>query len=119
MFFLVIQLLGLSVLAYALYVNVIKIYFDYFYYRSQGMPTEGFPLPLLGNSLGLAKLAKKQDTLKRTVLEEFWFTCFGKVLPKIFFESMRGPNLIVNDPAIVNELYVTQNKFVDKYPKFA
>ena len=29
-----------------------------------------------------------------------------------------APTIVVNDPEVVNELYVTKNKYVDKHEKF-
>ena len=59
------------------------------------------------------------DRIKWTVLEEYWFSAFnyGK-LPKLFVEYVSPTGLmIINDPELVNELYITKNKIWEKADK--
>ena len=67
-FFLQISLL--AGIAYFFWHKIFMMYYRYFYYRRQGVPGIGFPLPFFGNLFGLLKHAKNQSNLKRSAFEE-------------------------------------------------
>jgi hypothetical protein len=103
-------------LAYFVWNKIIKMYFKYFYYTSQGMPSVGFPLPLVGNGLQMGKAMMRLKDVKWTLLEEFWNASQGyKPLPPVLvdFVSPRG-FITISDPEVVNELYMAKNKYMEK-----
>ena len=51
-------LLFLLLLGYFLYEKVYKMYAAYFYYKRQGVPVLGFPIPIFGTALKLIKNIK-------------------------------------------------------------
>jgi cytochrome P450 len=104
---------------YFLYHFVFVLYYYYFYYKSIGVPSLRFPVPMVGNLLEVQKMQKTITKFKWTVHEEYWKLKFGSRLPPIFCNFYGPvPVLVINDPDIVNEIYVTKNKYVDKSEKF-
>lgn len=103
--------MALGALAYILYYKLILVYYKYFFYTSQGIPSVGFPIPFINNGLEMKKALDKVKDVKWTVLEEFWHTATGrKVLPPLFVE-FAGPKglLIITDPQMVQDLYFHKN----------
>ena len=78
------SLLGYVLILYFVYEKIFKIYYRFFYYWRQGIPSVGFPLPVLNNLLQLSKLVQITDQLKITPFEEMWYRNFpGGRLPKV------------------------------------
>ena len=114
------RLLGLCTLAYVLYYKLFMVYYKYYYYTSQGIPSVGLPLPFVNNGLKIKKILERVNSIKWTVLEEFWHSSLGKaVLPPILveFASPRGL-LVITDPEMVQELYFHKNQHMEKSSKF-
>lgn len=104
-------------LGYFLWHYVFKMYYRYWFYTRQGVPCVSFPLPVIGNQISFIRTVMKLDKRHaRFPHIEYWHNCFGKKMPKMMID-FRTPNgtLIVNDPHIVNELYVGKNKFFDRH----
>jgi cytochrome P450 len=98
-----------------------RLYYQFFFYKRQGIPATSFPLPVIGSLNKLVQAKKRESELSCTVLEECWFEGFRgqpSLPPIIQFFMGPEPVLIINDPEVVNELYVAKNKFVDKSEKF-
>ena len=109
----------IGAVGYIVYTKIILMYYKYFYYKSQGVPTVAFPLPLIGNILLLKREIDRQESLKWSCFEEYWSKPFkgGKLPPVIAsFHNTKGV-LLINDPHIVEEIYITKNKFIDKDPR--
>ena len=119
MFLFCIYAVSFLALAYFLYYKVILVYYLYFYYTRQGVPSVGVPLPVIGTLHLLKKAMDRQKEFRWTPLEEYWSQPFGKdTLPPIIlaFHTIESV-LVINDPEIAYELYVTYNKYFDKAPK--
>jgi hypothetical protein len=103
-------------IAYFIYHYVLKMYYRYYYYMKQGIPSVGFPLPVIGTQHKFVKACMELDKYSRFPHVEYWHKYCGKKLPKMLLD-FRTPNgaLVVNDPRIVNELYVTKNKYFDRH----
>ncbi|CDW85044.1 cytochrome p450 [Stylonychia lemnae] len=53
------------------------------------------------------------------LLLEYWEGCFGTKLPPLFCDCRTTTQTIVfNDPKLVEEIYTTKSKFMDKHQKF-
>lgn len=102
--------------AYFLWAYVFRMYYRYWYYKRQGIQAVAFPLPIVGNQLAFVKSCKKLDAYSRFPHVEYWHDHFGKKLPKLLldFRTTNG-SIVVNDPHIVNELYITKNKYFDRH----
>ena len=72
-------------------------------------------MPFVGNLPKQERALRTVDLQKKNPIEHHLFSPFGGHIPKVLMD-FRGPTLIlvVNDPHIMNELYVTKNKFFDK-----
>jgi cytochrome P450 len=104
------RLVGIGALIYLLYYKLFLVYYKYFYYTSQGIPSMGIPLPFVGHGLEMKKALDRVKDVKWTVLEEFWHTTLGlKVLPRIFVEFAGRGLIVFSDPDLVQELYFHKN----------
>lgn len=112
-------LLG-AFLYYVVYQRIIKMYYIYWYYTSQGIASVGFPLPIVGNMFIFLKSLRKMDKYSKTPLEDYFTNVFGSTtkIPPIFLD-MRDPRgiIVVTDPNYVNDLYITKNKLFEKATK--
>ncbi|CDW88283.1 cytochrome p450 [Stylonychia lemnae] len=104
------------ILFYLLWDKILKTYYRYWYYTSQGIQATYFPIPLIGNSLKLLEATKNANEYTDQILYEYFKNYFkGKQIPKIFVDFLTAQgHLVVSDPDILQELYVTKAKFVDK-----
>ena len=59
-------------LAYFAYWKIFMVYYKYWYYKSQGIPTAGIPIPLVNNGLQMVKALSRVNEVTWTVLEEYW-----------------------------------------------
>lgn len=114
----IIIILLLGLVTYFIYEMVIKLYYKYYWYVSQDIPVLKFPLPVIGNILELKKAVNEIGPYSKTQMEIYWHNGFGEKLPPVFAE-FRVPqgSVIINDPYIVNELYTTKNRVLDKHQK--
>jgi hypothetical protein len=99
--------------------RIIKMYYVYWFYRRQGIPCVGFPLPVIGNMLTFLKVRRMQNHYSKTPLEDYFTYAFGPgKLPPVFLD-MRDPRgiLVVTDPKYMEDLYIFKNKFFDKADK--
>ena len=62
----------LLVVVYILYQTVFKMYYVYFYYKRQGVPTAGFPLPLIGTMHKMIKHFKYHEFMRSPTLETIY-----------------------------------------------
>jgi hypothetical protein len=105
-------LLGLT------YFKIIPMYLKYLYYKRQGMPVLSFPLPMIGNVLNLLKVRKTLNKYSQHVLIEWYNQTFKNKTPGIFIEFKTNEGaVIISDPELVNEIYITKNKYFDKHPR--
>jgi len=112
----VITLTALVAFAYFLWAYIFRMYYRYWYYTRQGVPAVAFPLPIIGTQHKFVKSCLELDRYSRFPHVEYWHKHLGKKLPKLLLD-FRTPNgsIVVNDPRIVNELYVTKNKYFDRH----
>ncbi len=98
-------------LLFLVWEKVIKIYYKWWYYTSQGVASLGFPLPLIGNALVFHKYTQNNEgDQKENDFAVFFKNFFGTKLPKMVALIMNSEGLImINDPVAVNDLYVTKN----------
>lgn len=107
-----------ALLTYFVYEKVLKMYYRYWFYTSQGIPCVGFPLPVVGNFPKLIRSLSSRDSCSKTPLEHYLHYYFGEKLPPVVVDFRQPEGAIfVNDPTFVNELYTTKNRFFDKHPK--
>ena len=102
-----------------MYWKLFLVYYKYWFYKSQGIATVGFPLPFINNGLKMLKAVSRIDQVTWTVLEEYWHTASGyKILPPVLAE-FAGPDgtIIISDPELVKELYFQKNKHMEKSAK--
>ena len=95
------------------------MYYIYWYYKRQGIPCIGFPLPVIGNLLLFRKVFSNLHQYSKTPLEEYFISVFGEgKIPPIFLD-MRDPRgiIVITDPQYVDDLYIAKNKFFDKAEK--
>eukprot|EP00347_Sterkiella_histriomuscorum_P017019 403350965 len=105
--------------AWLIYEKVIKLYYRYWFYKKQGIPTMSFPLPVFGNLLGMKKALDNMNPYSKTILEEYWHNHFGETLPPIFADMrIADGSIVFCDPNYVKEIYTTKTKYMDKHPKF-
>ena len=71
----IIWFIFLLVVGYMLYHNVFKMYQTYFYFKRQGIPCAGFPLPLIGTIYLMFKYLK-YDEFGRLPTQETVFAAF-------------------------------------------
>ncbi|CDW89465.1 cytochrome p450 [Stylonychia lemnae] len=92
------------------------MYYHYWYYKRQGVQSIAFPRPVIGTQFLFMKSCMKLDQYSRFPHIEYWHEHFGPKLPKIFLD-FRSPcgAIIVSCPKMVNELYVTKNKYFDRH----
>ena len=111
-------LLAVMLLYYIVWERIIRMYWIYFFYKRQGVPCVGFPLPVVGNLLTFMRALKSMDKYSKTPLEHYFSTVFPGKLPPVFLD-MRDPRglIVVTDPKYVDELYIAKNKFFDKADK--
>jgi hypothetical protein len=97
-----------------------KIYIQYskkWFYERQGIVFSGGCVPLLGSLLTLNRFEQtktdKNEHPGTLMLRE----TFGKHQPPITACFLNYyPNLFFRDPELLNELYITKNKYFDKCP---
>jgi hypothetical protein len=59
-------IIGLCLFAYfILYERAFIMYYRYFYYKSLGIPTIGFPLPVIGNALKMLDFMSNRSIYTR------------------------------------------------------
>jgi len=106
-------------LYYIVWERIIRLYYIYWYYRRQGIPSVGFPFPVVGNLPLFLKSLYGMTAKSKTPLEDYFTAVFGPgKLPPLFLD-MRHPKgiLVVTGPQYVDELYIGKNKYFDKDEK--
>ncbi len=98
--------------------KTIYLYYNVYYYGSQGIPLLRFPLPIVGNLPIFLKHLKNLDKYSlRPLVETFKREFKGKV-PGIFIDFRTHCGTITfSDPELINEIYITKNKYFDKHIK--
>lgn len=61
---------AIAAVIYFLIFKVGMMYYRYFFYKMQGIPSIGLPLPIFGHLLELTRLFKNQNQLKYMALEQ-------------------------------------------------
>lgn len=92
------------------------MYYKRWYYERQGIPYAKGMVPVFGHLLRYDKVMKKYNDYQHPWIHVFEED-FGKKIPKIYgicnnFE----PVLHIRDPDMLQEIYVTKNKYFDKHP---
>lgn len=107
-------LIGLFIWKY-----IINPYIEFFFYWKQGIAYLGFPLPVIGNLKRIKGIMDDKSIKEKahTFLKIHDHVFDGRP-PKIFME-FRGPNVILNisDCKLLDDLYITKNKYFDKEGK--
>lgn len=109
-----------AILYYIVYIRIIRLYYIYWYYRRQGIPCIGFPLPVIGNLHTFLRALYGMTPKSRTPLEDYFDRAYGPgaKLPPLFLDMRDHQGIIVvADPSYVDELYIAKNKFFDKADK--
>lgn len=76
----------------------------------------GVPLPVFGNAFKIVKTMGRLNMFTKYPIVEFMEDCFGPKIPKLLmFVISVSPLIAIADPEIVNELYITKNKYFDKH----
>jgi hypothetical protein len=107
--------------AYAIWQYVLQVYFYYYYYKRQGVPAVRFPWPVLANLVHLNKFVQSKQLYKSSPHEEYWESEFKtEKLPPMFLNYFGPiPAMVISDPELANEIYLTKNRYADKAEKFA
>ena len=66
--------------------RTIKMYYTWWYYRRQGIPCLGFPLPFIGTMHLFLRSIKRMHQFSKTPLEEYFQEYFGDELPPVFLD---------------------------------
>jgi len=56
---------------------IFMMYYRYFYYKMQGIPSTGFPFPIIGKSLDLVKAFYFRDEWSRGINTEMYNRAFA------------------------------------------
>ena len=105
---------------YFLYQNVFKMYYTYFYFKRQGVPCVGVPLPFLGSIYKMIKHVK-YDEFSRGPTQETVFEYFKSdtdLPPLILFFFGSNPLLLVHSEKITQDCFVKYNKHFTKNSRF-
>ena len=110
--------------AILIYRYVIRIWLKIGYYKAQGVKVvDGAYIPLLGNLLSMAPLVTKameggdranpqvQLIRNAAATDGIFDSSKNKALMMVYGSI---PLLVITDPEMVQEIYVTKNKLVDK-----
>ena len=110
----------LPFLIYFIWTKVLTMYFRLIYYRRQGMPCAHIPWPLLGNIPRLFGYFTSKDIFAESPMMEYYKDAFkGKKVPGAFVDFLGyNESIFFSDPEMINEIYVTKNKYFEKHPKF-
>ncbi|CDW88282.1 cytochrome p450 [Stylonychia lemnae] len=101
---------------YVFWEIILKPYYYYWYYTSQGIISICVPKPLIFNLLILKKILKNRYEYSEQILYEYYLKYFQNgEIPSIFidFRAATG-QLVISDPDILQEIFVTKGKYVDK-----
>jgi hypothetical protein len=105
-------------IAYFFYTRVFKMYQLKRFYENQGIPCCKDVIPILGNMPRIEKIFK---TYNRN--ENPWYIMMNEDFPKqpsiVQWFTGFEPTLMICDPELLNELYVTKNKYFDKHQRMA
>jgi len=110
--------LGLLFLTFAyLTYKVGDLYYRYWYYKKQGIPCLGTPIPLFGSMIYIMRLLKNRDDSSPHPMVSAFRTHYNGCPPSIHcdFRNCKGA-VTFSDPALVNEIFVTKNKYFEKHP---
>lgn len=75
------------------------------------------PLPILGNLLALKNASEKLKEHNGFFCEvqlNIYFN-YNKLPPMVHTHVLNSSTLIINDPEILNEIYLTKSKYIDKH----
>ena len=82
------------------------------------MPTLGFPLPLIGNSIKIVDAVYKRNHYSKGAHTELYDKAFVKKPPKIFAEfTLYMGNVVITDPELAHEFWGPNHSRHDKHPK--
>ncbi|CDW80105.1 cytochrome family subfamily polypeptide 55 precursor [Stylonychia lemnae] len=116
-----IQTFMLLVFGYIFWEKIIKLYYNYWYYTSQGIVPTDFPLPIIGGLHNFAQLIKRLDKYNEHPSIEYIKWRVGENLPPMVYD-LKIPTgaIVINDPDVVQELFSTSKaKYLDKYSQNA
>mmetsp|Transcript_9545 Transcript_9545/g.9149 ORF Transcript_9545/g.9149 Transcript_9545/m.9149 type:complete len:179 (+) Transcript_9545:28-564(+) len=103
------------IVLYFIWRFIIKIYSGAYYYKRQGIPFLPYLVPIFGNGLTMAyamKHLKKDENAFGDSAKVF----FGDYDPKVYGVVILGlVSIRIRDPVMLEELYVSKNKFYDKH----
>ncbi|CDW76273.1 cytochrome p450 [Stylonychia lemnae] len=85
------------------------------------MPSTRFPLPIIGNALKILEVARGANEYTDQILYRYYINYFesiGQDVPPVFIDFLSAEGqIVVSDPDMLQELFVTKGKFVDKYSR--
>ena len=106
-------------ISYFMYTRVIRMYYLKWFYESQNIPCCKEVVPILGNMVRCDRIFRTYDTN-----ENPWYVMmqedFKDDQPKMLqWFTGYEPTILISDPDVVYELYVTKNKYFDKHPRIS
>ena len=110
----------MTIISYILYQTVFKMYFSYFYFKRQGVPSIGFPLPFIGTMHKLAKFINFVE-FSRGPLYEAFYSAFGSdtILPPMFVYFFgTSASIFVQDEKMAQDFFVKYNKIFTKSGRY-
>ena len=107
----------MTLLAYFFYTRIFKLYALMYKYSSRGVQILPGVYPILGNGLAMEAQLKKMEGFKDNPISYMYVDHFGKNLPKFYGSFLFSEFVIAtSDPFVVEEFFITKNKFYDKHP---
>ncbi|CDW84567.1 cytochrome p450 [Stylonychia lemnae] len=93
------------------------MYYKYWFYTSQGIKSTGFPIPIIGKMFALQNEINQMTEFSEQPIYEYYRKIFqGEKIPNFFIDfRLAEGTLVVSDPDILQELFVTKAKQVDKH----
>lgn len=111
----ILHYLGVTLIIYILYTRVIRQYMKWWFYRKQGIKFPSWPIPILGDFL-LVGMRQVKDGTRNHLLELIRERTGERCPPINGFTIGKDVALFINAPELLQEAYVTKNKYFDKHP---
>ena len=110
----------LAYLVYFIYSRLIRQYIEIWHLEKSGIPCFKQRVPFLGNTLRARRMIASDTKagLYDLQFHRFLKEDFGDEFPPVnCIATTHDPIVIIRDPNILHELYVTKNKYFDKFER--